>query len=523
MKWKDVSLSKKLFLGFGVILILLSVISLLSIISMRSADDSTQDIIMSNNVMANLKQKEVDHLDWVSAVKEALLMRSAERLTVETDPHKCGFGKWFYGEGRREAENRFSKLAGSLRDVEEPHKRLHQSVIEIKKDLESKNTVDFHKALTVFQGETMKALKEVRGNIQEMNAVIAGDVKNQEASIRTMIARNTTLIVIISLLAFAMGILLTLLIVRNITRDLTKAVEAANAISDGDLTVRIGNCGKDEIGQLLQAMKAMIASLSDVVGNVIVSSQNLSQAVSEIASGNENLSQRTSEQASSLEEIASTIEEAVSTINQNAENASLVSRFSGEAVGLAERGGLIVQDSVKAINGINEYSNRIGEIISMINEIAFQTNLLALNAAVEAARAGEQGRGFAVVAGEVRNLAQRSGSAAKEIGDLIKTSLDQIGSGTELVNKSGKALSEIIESVRRMEQLMSEIAAASVEKKQGIEQINTSIMEIDSMTQQNSALVEETAAAGEEMSNQARELLALVERFRISDGSAARS
>jgi len=265
----------------------------------------------------------------------------------------------------------------------------------------------------------------------------------------------------------------------------------------------------------LAAMKKMVTGFEKMVADIVVGSQNLVQAIQEISAGNENLSQRTSEQASALEEVAATIEETSAAINQNAENAKQANDIAVNAVALAEDGGRVVGEAVSAINEINDASKRIEAIISVINEIAFQTNLLALNAAVEAARAGEQGRGFAVVAGEVRNLAQRSGSAAKEIGELIKTTVIKVDKGTALANKSGDALKEIIGSVKNVGRLVSEIHAASEEQKQGASQINTAIAELDSATQQNAGLVEETASASEEIANQAQDLLSTMERFKI--------
>jgi len=249
-----------------------------------------------------------------------------------------------------------------------------------------------------------------------------------------------------------------------------------------------------------------------------MASQNLVRAVEEIASGNENLSQRTSEQASSLEEIAATVEETNASTRQNAGNAKEANSLAENSSKLAVDGGRVVEQAVLSIGEINNSSKKISEIITMINEISFQTNLLALNAAVEAARAGEQGRGFAVVAGEVRNLAQRSAGAAKEIGTLIKDSIDKIDDGTDLVNKSGDALKEIIISAKQVKDIIAEIAASSDEQSRGIDQITTAVNEMDNMTQQNAALVEETAAASEEMSNQAQELLSMVQKFKIRDG-----
>jgi len=300
--------------------------------------------------------------------------------------------------------------------------------------------------------------------------------------------------------------------------DFMKMIDVTKKVADGDLTVVVDSKILERtgaVGNLGKAMDKMINDMKNLIGNLTDQAENLTQAVNEIASGNENLSQRTSEQASSLEEIASTIEQTTATIKQNAENAGNADRLSRDSKVLANDGSEVVDQAVGAINEINESSKKIGEIISVINEIAFQTNLLALNAAVEAARAGEQGRGFAVVAGEVRNLAQRSANAAKEIEGLIKDSLDKVERGTELSNKSGEALKEINKSIDEVGKIIQEVAAASDEQKQGINQINTAVTEMDSVTQQNASLVEETASASEEMANQAQELLAQVGSFKI--------
>ncbi|MFW5861202.1 MAG: methyl-accepting chemotaxis protein [Spirochaetota bacterium] len=318
------------------------------------------------------------------------------------------------------------------------------------------------------------------------------------------------------------GIIIAVIIIYYFIASRLKPLDGCRQVmgemADGNLTSRYeGKITGDEIGEIAGAINATMDQFEKLISEVVVATQNLGQAVQEIASGNENLSQRTSEQASSLEEIAATIEESNATTKQNADNALQANRQADNATKLAEDGGSVVQDAVGSINEMNQSSKRIAEIISMINEIAFQTNLLALNAAVEAARAGEQGRGFAVVAGEVRNLAQRAGNAAKEINELIQDSVDKVERGTELVNKSGEALREIIEGIKQVNNIVSEIAAASEEQRRGIDQINVAVTDMDTMTQQNAALVEQTASASEEMSNQAQELLSMMDNFQISN------
>jgi methyl-accepting chemotaxis protein len=318
-----------------------------------------------------------------------------------------------------------------------------------------------------------------------------------------------------------MIVLALTLLVKSILKSIRLLMGQAEKIAAGDFTERIVLEQKDEIGILVFTLNKSMDSLEELISNIIMASQNLVRAVEEIASGNENLSQRTSEQASSLEEIAATVEETNASTRQNAGNANEANTLAETSSRLAVDGGHIVENAVLSISEINKSSKKISEIINMINEIAFQTNLLALNAAVEAARAGDQGRGFAVVAGEVRNLAQRSAGAAKEIGSLIKDSIGKIDEGTDLVNKSGDALKEIIISAKQVKDIIAEIAASSDEQSRGIEQINTAVTEMDTMTQQNAALVEETAAASEEMSNQAQELLSMVQEFKIRENLTA--
>ncbi len=315
----------------------------------------------------------------------------------------------------------------------------------------------------------------------------------------------------------AAGTVIYIFIARRL-KPLEACKDVMKEMASGNLAVRYeGIMSKDEIGDIARSLNGTMDQFEKLISEVMTASQNLVQAVEQIATGNQNLSQRTSEQASSLEEIASTIEEATAAIKQNADNSGEANKLAGVTTKMAEEGNSVVMNAVTSINEINKSSKKIEEIISLINEVSFQTNLLALNAAVEAARAGEQGRGFAVVAGEVRNLAQRSANAAKEIGSLIKDSIEKIGEGTDLVNRSGDALREIVASMNNVARIISEIAAASQEQNQGVGQINIAISEMDTMTQQNAALVEETASASEEMASQAKDLLAMMERFKIRD------
>src|SRR5690349_6363082 len=328
----------------------------------------------------------------------------------------------------------------------------------------------------------------------------------------------------ISIGALAAGLLLAmwmaLSLSRSIISTLTYAGRVAREIAQGKLGHAIQCNRKDELGQLLEAVRSMDERLSAIVGEVRHGSGAVSTAAQQIARGNDDLSQRTQEQASSLEETASSMEEMTSTVKQNAENASHANQLARGAREQAERGGEVASQAVVAMKEINASSRKISDIVSLIDEIAFQTNLLSLNAAVEAARAGEQGRGFAVVATEVRNLSQRSAAAAREIKALIGESVERVQVGSRLVDQSGTALKGIVESVRKVTDIVAEIAAASQEQSAGIDQVNRAVTQMDEVTQQNAALVEEASAAARAMQDQAAGLRQQMLFFRLDGDSA---
>ncbi len=305
-------------------------------------------------------------------------------------------------------------------------------------------------------------------------------------------------------------------VTRSISGSLRVAVELANTVASGDLSRDIAVESQDEMGKMLLALAAMQESLRKVVGHVRHSVEEISIASRQIAGGNSNLSQRTEEQASSLEETASSMEELTSTVKQNAENAKHANQLGMAACDVAVKGGQVMSDVVGTMGSISEASKKIADIIGVIDGIAFQTNILALNAAVEAARAGEQGRGFAVVAAEVRNLAQRSAAAAKDIKGLINNSLERVDNGTRLVDRAGKTMEEVVSSIKRVTDILSEITAASQEQSAGIEQVNQAITQMDDVTQQNAALVEEAAAAAESLVEQTGQLDQAMSVFRFA-------
>jgi methyl-accepting chemotaxis protein len=294
-------------------------------------------------------------------------------------------------------------------------------------------------------------------------------------------------------------------------------VEGAEALAQGDLSVKIEVVRRDEVGAVAESLNRAFIKLAGIVGGVKHASLSIASATQQLAAGNIDLSQRTEEQASSLEETAASMEQLTGTVRQNADNAQQASTLAGTASQVAQRGGEMVGRVVDTMQGISDSSAKVGEIISVIEGIAFQTNILALNAAVEAARAGEQGRGFAVVATEVRTLAQRSATAANEIKQLIGESINRVDAGSKLVEETGGTINEIVESVKRVTDIINEISAASREQSTGIEQVNQAVSQMDQVTQQNAALVEQATAAAQAMADQAQALREAVAVFKVDD------
>ena len=323
---------------------------------------------------------------------------------------------------------------------------------------------------------------------------------------------------VLVLLAAVLGTAIALSIQQGVVKPVRSAAAAVRRVADGDLTVAVQIVGKGEISKMLRALSEMTAHLRTLVGAVVASANTVADTSAHIAQGNLDLSQRTEEQASTLEETSSSLEELTSTVAQNADNARKAAGLANGASEVARRGGRVVGEVVSTMTDISAASRKIEDIIGVIDGIAFQTNILALNAAVEAARAGEQGRGFAVVAAEVRNLAQRSAAASKEIKTLIGDSTQKVEAGTKLVDAAGSTMQEIVDAVEKVTELISEIAAASQEQSSGIEQVSTAVTQMDRMVQQNASLVEEAAAGTESMKEQAAALLGMVARFNLGDG-----
>ncbi|WP_323137538.1 methyl-accepting chemotaxis protein [Dyella subtropica] len=393
------------------------------------------------------------------------------------------------------------------------YQNYHQAALSAAKTMLGKQQGDVPASLATMQAAQKNLDDLVAAELKAAHHDVETHLQDSRAGIRSGLAINAL---------FGLAVLLSLglgafFILRSVARELgaepADLRELVARVADGDLALRLTHSDGDR--SVLATLAGMTARLSDIVTEIRAASGSVSRSAQQLSQGNDDLSQRTQEQASSLEETAASMEEMTSTVKQNAENADKANLLARDARTHAEKGGEVVSQAVVAMDEISNASRKIEDIIGVIDEIAFQTNLLALNAAVEAARAGEQGRGFAVVATEVRNLAQRSATAAKEIKALIGDSVEKVRTGTELVDRSGKTLAQIVGSVQKVTDIVADIAAASQEQSSGIDQVSHAVTQMDNVTQQNAALVEEAAAASRDMLEQANRLGEQVAYFRL--------
>jgi methyl-accepting chemotaxis protein len=513
MSFSDLKIGARLGLGFFLVLGLLVGVLGLGVNSMGHVQDRLEEIISDSNVKVEAANKMVDNIRDIASQISNLVMLTDE-AGKQAEKAKMAESRAKYAE----AKTVLVKLAVSDKEkalMEKVNELLVKAVPLNNKVMELAFQSQDVEAIAVLMKEAAPALRATLSSLDDVVAYEKGQSLEVAAEARAGYASARNLMFVLGGLAILLGSLVAWVITRSITRPINEAVKVAETVAAGDLTSRIDASAKDETGRLLLALRNMNDSLVKIVGQVRGGTDTIAIAASQIAAGNLDLSSRTEEQASSLEETASSMEELTSTVKQNADNARQANQLAVTASDVAAKGGDVVHQVVDTMASINASSKKIVDIISVIDGIAFQTNILALNAAVEAARAGEQGRGFAVVAGEVRNLAQRSAAAAKEIKSLIDDSVGNVEKGSTLVEQAGATMEEVVASVKRVTDIMGEITAASQEQSAGIEQVNQAISQMDQVTQQNAALVEEASAAAESMQEQAAGLSQVVRVFKL--------
>ncbi|MES2130313.1 MAG: methyl-accepting chemotaxis protein [Pseudomonadota bacterium] len=527
MNLANMKVGTRLGLGFALVLVLLVAVTILGITRMAQIQDRLDRVVGVNNVVTRLV------IDMRSNVNARVT--SLKTLTLMTDPDSMEPEMKRFKDQTADYDALEKKLTDKFAAEGTPEEKTMLATV---KDMEAvampaigkaselwlgnkaeEATRVFIKEIKPAQKKWLESLDQLAGLEDKVNAQVQGEAEKAFNN-----ARNFMLI--LGLVAVGLGVAAAVIITRGLIKQLggepDYTAQIASSIAHGDLSVSIDTSSASQ-GSLLMEVREMRNSLKDIVGQVRGGTETIGTASREIAAGNIDLSSRTEMQASALEKTASAMEELTSTVKQNADNAREANLLAASASDVARKGGEVVSQVVDTMGSINASANKIVDIIGVIDGIAFQTNILALNAAVEAARAGEQGRGFAVVASEVRNLAQRSAAAAKEIKTLIGDSVEKVERGSKLVGQAGVTMDEVVASVKRVTDIMGEIANASQEQSAGIEQVNMSIIEMDSMTQQNAALVEEAAAAAQSLQDQASELAHVVSIFKLVEGEVTQT
>ncbi len=517
--FSELKVSTRLYLGFGIAILLAMAIAGVGAFQMRSMAVNLADLSNDKMMKANVLNDVIDLVNVVGTsgrnigLKHDAAFVDAEMKIIaqaRTD-NAAKLDKVNKAVVRPEAKELMRGVADALQSFD---RSLDDAIAQAR----AGKMAEASELLLGKVRETQKTL------IDKLNAAI--DFQSGLATQEAVNASNdagtaTTVLMVLAAVAALVGGTMAWAITRGLSRALgaepAQVNEAVGRVADGDLSGVIAVRDGDRVS-VMAAVKRMQESLTGTVTSVRLNADSVATASAEIAQGNQDLSQRTEEQASALEQTSASMEELGSTVKQNADNARQANQLAMSASTVAAKGGEVVGQVVETMKGINDSSNKIADIISVIDGIAFQTNILALNAAVEAARAGEQGRGFAVVAGEVRSLAQRSADAAKEIKTLITASVDRVGQGTALVDQAGRTMEEVVTAIRRVTDIMGEISSASAEQSTGVAQVAEAVSQMDRVTQQNAALVEESAAAAESLRNQAGELVRAMATFRLSKG-----
>jgi methyl-accepting chemotaxis protein len=520
MDWlRDRRTMTKLMLVFGVMAVLMIVVGVQGMRGMGAIDQELKDVYEKHSLGLNALRRSQLRLVYVTRTLRTILLDitygNEKGIDVGLEDFKkrdAEFAEMF-GEYRKlivraEDQQEAGEVERAFRDL-----RSHQDKLVAL--ARAGKVKEAYGGLETLRQQALDIETRMQKLGQSKQHLMKAAVDKAQATYQSTVL----LLVVVVAGAVVLAVVLGVMISRMIAGPLGRAVEVLQNVAAGDFTRKLDVDTKDEVGQMASALNEAVDGMRGALQEVGVAANHAASASQQLSAASEQLSSGAQEQASSLEETAASLEEITGTVKQNADNARQANQLATGSREVAERGGQVVAHAVQSMSEINKSSKRIADIITTIDEIAFQTNLLALNAAVEAARAGEQGRGFAVVASEVRNLAQRSAMAAKEIKDLIQDSVQKVEAGSELVNKSGETLSEIVGSVKRVTDIVAEIAAASQEQSSGIDQVNKAVTQMDQVTQSNAAQTEELSSTAQSLAAQAQQLLALVARFKLGDTS----
>ncbi|NIF46802.1 HAMP domain-containing protein [Enterobacter sp. Ap-1006] len=513
MSLHDVKIRSKLTLTIAIFIVLMVFSSGLSLLSLSRANTGIQTIVNDDYPTTVKANDLIDSFQEFVNTQQLMLLDEAGVFRQKSEKHLAEISAHITAlltDLNKSSTDAASQKA--LRELADIRKQYLDSRFRI---LQAVQQNDRAAALQEMMSTTIQIQEKYKDKVQELIVIQNQKMSAAGQQVDKDYHSNRLVTVLLTLLSIALGSLIGLFVVRSITRPLVRAVEFAGAIAEGDLTGSITVTHKDETGELLQALMSMKVRLQEIVHQVQQGSETISSAAAQIVAGNQDLAARTEEQASSVEETAASMEQITSTVKNTFDHTNEATKLSSEAATVVKNNGQMMSQVTSKMRVINETSNRMSDIINLIDSIAFQTNILALNAAVEAARAGEHGRGFAVVAGEVRQLAQKSASSASEIRSLIENSTTQTREGMGLVEKANAQIAGMIENVQEMNTILGEIKQASQEQTDGISQINSAIGMIDSTTQQNSALVEESVAAAASLNDQAKQLRDLVRVFRL--------
>jgi methyl-accepting chemotaxis protein len=519
MNIRNLSIGQRLAIGFGVVILLLIALAGLSYNRISSLNQEVDTMVKTRypkTIIANKIKADVN--EATRSMLNVLILSDPGQIKTELaniDSKSASANAALDDLSKNASDAQGKEILKAIAAIREKFGPLQKNFVGmINEDRKDEALIKF---MFSVRPQTVKYFEQIDKFVSYQNGLMSEAGEAAAADAR----RTEYLILGLTLAASAISLVVAFLATRSITTPLTEAVSIAQRVADGDLTSVIVANSTDETGQMMDALKHMNDSLIKIVAEVRTGTESIATASGEIASGNQDLSDRTEQQAASLGHTSSSMRQLTETVQQNADNARQANQLAAQASEVAVRGGSVVSHVVDTMGSITASSKKIVDIIGVIDGIAFQTNILALNAAVEAARAGEQGRGFAVVASEVRNLAQRSAAAAKEIKTLIGDSVDKVAEGSALVAQAGATMDEVVASVRRVTDIMEEITSASQEQSAGIAQVNNTILAMDEATQQNAALVEEAAAAAAQMQDQAAGLARVVSVFKMDQPARA--